>query len=283
MRAKPGYVETPAGEIHVWRSGAGMPLLLLHWAPASGRMYARALPHFAAAGFDAIAPDLPGFGRSHRNRTAPSVPEMAEDVLAAADALGLGAFAVVGGHLSASVAIEMARRAPARVSTLVLDGLMNLEMSEFATLVAPFAGKSPRPDADGKFRQFPVDIVLATLHEWNPDFVLDENSIADVYELLADYLQMGYAPIRAYVEPGSGPTPQPYPLRAHLPELRAPTLILTAEREALKPAYERSLAAIPGSRGHEFAGAHPLMTGREKDYVDVIAAFVREAAHGRGA
>lgn len=279
MRAKPGYLDTPAGEIHCWRAGSGTPLLLLHWAPASGRMYSRALPHFAAAGFEAIALDLPGFGRSHRNRTAASVDEMADDMLAAADALALDAFALVGGHLSASVAVEMARRDPARVSALVLDGLLNLELSEFAALVAPFAGKSPRPGAEGNFRQFPVDMTIATLHEWNADFVLDDNSIADVYDLMADYLQMGYAPIRAYVEPDSGALPKtkPYPLRANLPELRSPTLILTAEREALKPAYERSLAAIPGARGHEFAGAHPLMNRREKEYVDVVAAFVRDA------
>lgn len=281
MRLVPGYAETPAGEIHHWSAGTGTPLVMLHWTPASGRMYARVMPPFAAAGFRVIAPDLPGFGRSHRNRVSPSMPEMAEDMLAALDALGIGEFALLGGHMSSTVAVAMARRAPSRVKALVLDGLLNLEPAEFAVLIAGFAGRSPRPAADGRYKAFPIEMTLATLHEWNPDFAVTDETIADVYDLLADYVQMGYAPILGYVEPATRPAPKPYPLRAELPQLTVPTMLLTAEREALRPAYARSLAAIPGARGHEFAGVHPLMSKREAEYVAVVAGFLTSAA-GKG-
>jgi pimeloyl-ACP methyl ester carboxylesterase len=280
MRPKPAYAYVPSGEVHYWSLGEGPPLVLLHWAPASGRMYARAMPVFAAAGHWVIAPDLPGFGRSHHNHAAAAIPDLADDVLAALDAVGVAEFALLGGHLSASVAVAMARRAPSRVRALVLDGLLNLEPAEFAALVAGFAGHSPRPDPAGKYKAFPVEMTLATLHEWNPDFHIDDETIADVYALMADYLQMGYGPIRGYLEPGTRPAPAPYPLRGELPELRVPTLLLTAEREALRPAYSRSLAAIPGARGHEFAGVHPLMAKREAEYVAVVDGFLRSARRG---
>jgi len=271
------YAATAAGQIHYRRHGEGTPVVLLHWAPASGRMYAGLMPLLAAGGHDVVALDLPGYGRSHKNPAVRSIPELAENIREAIDALGFEAFALLGGHLSASVAVEIALTDP-RVNRLVLDGLLNLNPEEWSVLLRRFAGQSPMPDPEGRYRQFTFDMVVHTLTEWNPDFRLGADTLDQVYALLNDYLEMGLGPMRAFVEPDSAPAAPPYPLAERLTSLRTPTLILSAEREPLRPAFQRSLAAVPNARGYTFPGTHPLVSGRDVEYAGVVGGFVGGSA-----
>ena len=57
------FLELAGGRVHLLRGGAGEPVLFLHaaggaaaWLPFHARL--------AAAGFEVIAPDHPGFGKS---------------------------------------------------------------------------------------------------------------------------------------------------------------------------------------------------------------------------
>jgi pimeloyl-ACP methyl ester carboxylesterase len=50
-------------QTHVTDQGSGAPVLFLHGAPDSAEMWAGVIAHLGA-GYRAIAPDLPGFGRS---------------------------------------------------------------------------------------------------------------------------------------------------------------------------------------------------------------------------
>ena len=43
MTIRRRLVETPSGFVHVRSAGAGPPILLLHWTPASSRLYIPAL------------------------------------------------------------------------------------------------------------------------------------------------------------------------------------------------------------------------------------------------
>ena len=130
------------------------------------------------------------------------------------------------------------------------------------------------PDADGRYRSFPFDMVVETLREWNPRFELTAATLHEVYELLDDYLEMGLPAMRAFVEPGSGPAPPPYSLPKRLGDVTCPTLVLTAELEPLRAAYTRSVQAIPGARGHDFPGVHPLMSGRHAEWAQTVARFL---------
>ena len=271
----PNYVQTGYGEIHYWRCGAGTPLVLLHWAPSSGRFYAKVAPHFAAHGFEVIAFDLPGYGRSHKNNVGWPIPKTAANLLEAIDGLDLGPLDLLGGHLSASVATAMSVAGPARIRRLVLDGALNLEGQEWNKLLGRFGGLSPRIDAGGLFKQFPMAMVLRTLEEWNPDFELSRSTLPQVYELLNDYLEMGLEPMAAFLEPGSPHAPPPYDLAAALPMIRQPTLLLTCDREPLSDGFARTLAAIPDCAGHRFADTHPLLSGREADYAEVVSRFLK--------
>ncbi|MGB0386627.1 MAG: haloalkane dehalogenase [Ardenticatenaceae bacterium] len=70
---EPRYVEVPDGEggslrVHYVDEGPseGEVVLLLHGEPSWSFLYRKMIPVITAAGFRAIAPDLPGFGRSDK-------------------------------------------------------------------------------------------------------------------------------------------------------------------------------------------------------------------------
>ncbi len=273
------YVDAPAGQLHYRHQGEGPALVLLHWAPASGRQYEPVMPLFVGAGFQPLAFDLPGYGRSYKAERGFSVDHMADALVAGLSALGHRQFHLLGGHLSASVATRMAAIAPARVRSLTLDGVLLLEPAEWTALLARFAGKSPMPASGPGFRAFPFDMAVETLSEWNPDFALSEATLGQVYDLLNDYMEMGLAPIRAFVEPAADALPPPpFDLATALKGLEVPTLFLSAEREPLRASFARAADMVRGSRRHSFDGTHPLLTPtRAADYAAAVLAHLRSS------
>jgi pimeloyl-ACP methyl ester carboxylesterase len=95
--------------------GTGRPLVLLHAFPLSSAMWqGLELP------CRVIAPDQRGFGGSPLGADPPSLGECADDVLALMDRLGLEQVALGGLSMGGYVAMELLRRAPGRVSALLL-------------------------------------------------------------------------------------------------------------------------------------------------------------------
>jgi haloalkane dehalogenase len=62
----PRYVETAGLRIHYVDEGKGPTVLLLHGEPSWSYLYRKMIPPLNAAGLRAVAPDLPGFGRSDK-------------------------------------------------------------------------------------------------------------------------------------------------------------------------------------------------------------------------
>ena len=100
-------------------AGSGLPLVLLHAFPLSSAMWLeqRELlgPHCRV-----ITPDQRGFGGSELGDDEPSLGECADDVLALLDALSLDRVVLGGLSMGGYVAMELLRRAPERVSALLL-------------------------------------------------------------------------------------------------------------------------------------------------------------------
>ena len=93
-------------------TGAGAPLLLIHGVTSSARSWWRIGPALAAAGWHAVAPDLPGHGRTDAWRGRHRFAETAEEIAAFARAAGLttagdGALAVIGHSWGAMVAANL--------------------------------------------------------------------------------------------------------------------------------------------------------------------------------
>lgn len=105
------------------RSGraAGVPLLLAHGWPSTCFEFDRVAPALAEAGFDVVAPSLPGYGFSG----IPTEPgwdaaRVADGWVALMAALGHERFLVHGGDWGAIVATELAIRHPDRLVGLHL-------------------------------------------------------------------------------------------------------------------------------------------------------------------
>ncbi len=110
---------------------AGRPsVLLLHGSPGSGSNFERMGPLLAAAGYDVIAPDLPGFGGSTERIPSYSIIAHARAMHALLDSLEIERAHVVGWSQGGGVALHMADLAPERVASLTLMASIGVQEAE---------------------------------------------------------------------------------------------------------------------------------------------------------
>jgi pimeloyl-ACP methyl ester carboxylesterase len=102
------------------QAGTGPAVVLLHARPADRTQWGQILRLLAAAGYRAIAPDLPGYGESPAAAGGPAAPWA--DVRDTLDALGVDRAVLAGNSLGAQTALEFAATWPERVRGLCLMG-----------------------------------------------------------------------------------------------------------------------------------------------------------------
>jgi pimeloyl-ACP methyl ester carboxylesterase len=98
---------------------AGLPVLLIHGFPYDGRMWEQTAKRLAEAGCKVIVPDLRGFGKSPLARTA-TMREMADDLVAVLDKLGVRQAVVVGFSMGGYVALQLGNLHRERVAGMIL-------------------------------------------------------------------------------------------------------------------------------------------------------------------
>jgi len=108
-----------------WRAAGpadGPPVVLVHGLAGGLEDWAGALEVLADGGARALAYDRRGYGGSSAPApyTGTTVAEQAEDLAALLSALDVGAAVVAGRDLGALVALDLAKRHPARAGALVL-------------------------------------------------------------------------------------------------------------------------------------------------------------------
>jgi len=111
--------------------GSGPVVLLLHGSPGSSRDFRGAAPALEEE-FRVLVPDLPGFGYSEASVPDYSTRAHARYALALLDELGIDRAHWVGYSMGGGVAIDAARLAPERVSSLTM--LSALGVQEFELL-----------------------------------------------------------------------------------------------------------------------------------------------------
>jgi pimeloyl-ACP methyl ester carboxylesterase len=119
---KKAYTDIPEGQIHYCIEGTGEPILLLHAAVSSSDEYARVIP-FLSKKYCAIAMDFLGNGNSAPAPRPYSVADHARTVVSFMDNLGIKKAIIVGQHIGAKMAVELAINWPDRVSKLVLSNI----------------------------------------------------------------------------------------------------------------------------------------------------------------
>ncbi|MCS6802971.1 MAG: alpha/beta hydrolase [Chloroflexota bacterium] len=114
-----GYTTTSHGQLHFREAGTGEPLVLLHHSTRSSDVWREIAPCLAAR-FRVLALDTPGFGSSPPPAAPPGLAGYTQAFLEALDSLGVDRFALFGFLTGAALALELAARAPSRVTKLIL-------------------------------------------------------------------------------------------------------------------------------------------------------------------
>jgi pimeloyl-ACP methyl ester carboxylesterase len=102
--------------------GGDQAVVFVHGFPFDSSMWEPQIRLSVAAGRRAVAPDLPGFGRSAvpRDRSAYSIDGYADLIAALVADLGLGPVVLVGLSMGGYIALAVARRHPSVLAGLVL-------------------------------------------------------------------------------------------------------------------------------------------------------------------
>jgi len=123
------FLELDGGRVHLLRGGTGEPVLFLHAAGGAGEWHPFH-DQLAARGFEVIAPDHPGFGKSDEFPALDRIDDLVFHYLDVLDALGLNRPHVVGGSFGGWIAAELAVYAPNQIGSLTLLSAAGLRLPE---------------------------------------------------------------------------------------------------------------------------------------------------------
>lgn len=112
-------IEWEGRTLHYLEAGAGWPMVLLHAFPLSAEMWRPVLER-VPDGWHYLAPDLRGFGAAPVEPAGATLDDHAADVEALLNALELERSVVGGLSMGGYIAFALMRRAPERVSALML-------------------------------------------------------------------------------------------------------------------------------------------------------------------
>ena len=93
------------------RHGSGMPLVLLHGYPLDHTIWDEVIP-LLENDFDLILPDLRGFGQSDQVESQYTIADMAADIAALLDELGIEKTYIAGHSMGGYVALAFVRNYP---------------------------------------------------------------------------------------------------------------------------------------------------------------------------
>jgi pimeloyl-ACP methyl ester carboxylesterase len=244
-----GFVDVPGGQVHLREAGRalGRPLVLIHASPGSSLMLAPLIEAFGRTRH-VVAPDTAGNGDSAvALPEAPDIGVFAATHLAALDALGLDRFDLYGTHTGASIAAEIALRAPQRVRRLILDGVGLYTAEEQAEMLARYA-PAMQPDLQAQYLMWAWHFVRDTYVFW-PWYATDAAhrrpiglpSAEMLHEKLVEVLKALTTYHKSYRAAFA------YDKRARFPLLRVKTLVACARTDMLARMFEELCALLPGA------------------------------------
>jgi len=264
-----GYYDGPTGQIHYRRVAGceaggrpGAPLFLLHQSPLSSTQFEAAMPALAAAGFDVLAPDMPGFGMSDAAADSATLEDFAGIIDTGLAAMGWQSADIVGHHTGAVLAAVFAAAKPAAVRRLVLNGfplLGKAERDHFASFY--FGPKKPKPD--GSHLLIAWETRLRSTPGWS--------DIDLMHRYTVEALHRGATNWKAF------PLVIAADLASVLQKIAVPTLMFTNTGEDLYESTRRAHALRPDF--FEYAelpgGTHDIVDEQPEAWVGVLVNFLR--------
>jgi pimeloyl-ACP methyl ester carboxylesterase len=246
----------------------GLPIVFLHGLTDSHRSYEPVL-EILPDRYHAFALTARGHGDSSRPATGYTPEDMAADVAAFMDALGIEKAVIAGHSMSSMVARAFAHRHPERVLGLVL-------MGAFASLHASSMAEELAQAVNALGEEIPEELArefqLSSLAKPAPPAFLDM-AVAETLKVPAFVFKAALAGLmdrdRTFV--GSG--------------LMIPTLIAWGDRETMAPrsdqdvllkAFRNAKLVVFAGGGHAFHWESPAM------FVSELVAWLRNVEHLRG-
>lgn len=268
-----------AGEVRLYCEveGQGEPLVLIPGFGTGAWIWYRQVPALARE-FRVVTFDPRGVARSAAAPAAGAAFDMrqlADDVAALLDAVGLASAHVLGASFGGFVAQEFALGYPERTRSLILcctshGGPGHVRPSD-ETLAA--LGSTRGLNTEDRFRE---NLLLA----FSPRFVEDERAEVEravslrAANPVAEAVHL--AQLRAAVQFDAAP---------RLASVRAPTLVITGDADRIVPPENsrRLAAAIPGAELRVVeGGSHTFFIERPGEFNRAVAEFVRKAAANDG-
>ena len=242
------YRDEGAGDPGGWgvspRQGRREPpeaaVVFVHGFPFQLSMWEGQIPVALDAGRRAVAPDLPGFGRSDvpAERSAYSIDRYADVVAALIADLGLGPVVLVGLSMGGYISLAVARRHPDVLAALVLaDTRADPDTPE---------GRQGRSDQQAKVEEQGdvaplVDGLLAKILSGSSPHHAD--AVATLDPMMRSTAPAGWIGALEAMKTRRDQTD-------FLPTIAVPTLVIVGESDALIPldVAEALAKAIPGAR-----------------------------------
>jgi 3-oxoadipate enol-lactonase len=248
-------------EIAYVEEGAGFPVLLIHGLAGDHTAWE---PQLAAwkSRYRVVAPDNRGAGASTQSDERITTRDMANDMLALMDALGIERAHVVGRSMGGAIAQQIALMAPARVQSIVmcasfakLDAfgarvLSNMrEVLEITGSWAVHARHSVR------------NFVSPEFFDANPERVAEiERLIGGERRLPACYIRQNHACLE-------------HDTLAQLGQVRCPTLVMSGGKDPICPPVcaRWMVERIPGAESEVFAdSSHFFLMEETQRFMQVM-------------
>ena len=235
-------------------AGSGPALLLLHGFTGAGGSWGELMAAGTAAGFTAIAPDLPGHGGTSWFGAVPTDPGRAPDpsrltVERTAEALPLLLRAlgqerahVVGYSMGARVALRLAVAYPACVARIVLEAP--------SAGIADTAERSARRAADEALAAtLERDGIASFVDAWEAMPVLaGEAALGAGARASLRRIRLGHDPAGLAASLRGAGQGAMEPLHDRLGQVSSPTLVVVGRDDPARDRAEAVAAGIPGAR-----------------------------------
>jgi non-heme chloroperoxidase len=256
--------------LHYAESGdsEGQPVVFLHGWPDSSLSFSRVLP-LLPADIRALAIDQRGFGDSDRPSSGYTIPEMAGDVIAFLDAVGIERATLVGHSFGSFVARQAAIAQPHRVDTLVLIGTGFTASNPVTREVQNALRDLPDPIP----MEFARDFQASTAHRPLPADFFDR-IVSESLKLPPRLWRLALDGLLDYND------------TRYLERIEARTLLLWGDRDMLfsRVDQDRVLEALPGARLniYEETGHCPNWEQPQRVAADIASLILRRKVHIAG-
>jgi pimeloyl-[acyl-carrier protein] methyl ester esterase len=271
------FIETSTGaEIYYEETGQGWPLVMLHGWSMSGRVW-----HFQkelADSWRLIIPDLRGHGRSSSPAAGYLLENLAGDVVALFEQLDLTEAVLLGWSAGSQVALAAVSRLHERLAGLVMVGAT----SRFTTTEG-YPWGLPVTELRGMGLRLRRDYNKTMGDFFRGMFATEELSHEQENRITREIEMEGHLP-QPKVAQATLNILASADLRAMLPEIHRPVLIIHGSADAVcPPGAARYLAKrIPDSRLVELNGVgHAPFLSRPVEFNAVLRSFLREKVYGR--